>query len=75
MRETYLKYDKKEDKKVYKELIDKASLEAIKEIEKANDDNLKNVYYFMNLKTKILKERYDIDWQSQDILNEDIIFG
>lgn len=75
MRETYLKYDKKEDKKVYKELIDKASLEAIKEIEKANDDNLKNVYYFMNLKTKILKEKYDIDWQSQDILNEDIIFG
>ncbi len=75
MRETYLKYDKKEDKKVYKEVIDKVSLEAIKEIEKLNDNNLKNVYYFMNLKKRILKEKHDIEWESQEKLNEDIIFG
>lgn len=75
MKETYLKYDTKEDKKLYKEIIDKASLEALKEIEEINDDSFKNVDYFMNLKKKILKEKYDMDWQSQLDLNEDIIFG
>lgn len=75
MRETYLKYDKKEDKKVYKEIIDKASMEAIKEIEEMSDVNFKNIEYFMNLKKKILKEKYDMDWKSQLELNEDIIFG
>lgn len=75
MKETYLKYDTKEDKKLYKEIIDKASLEALKEIEEINEDSFKNVDYFMNLKKKILKEKYDMDWQSQLDLNEDIIFG
>ena len=75
MKETYLKYDKKEDKKVYKEIIDKASLEAIKEIDEANYDDIKNIEYFMNLKKEILRQKYDMDWKSQLDLNEDIIFG
>ncbi len=74
MKETYLKYDKKEDNKVYKEIIDKASIEAYKKIEKENDEEIKNVEFFMNLKKQILKEKFDLDWESQIKLNEDIIF-
>jgi len=54
--------------------IEQAGKEAQVIIEESNNNNLKNSTYFWNLKKKILKEKYNIDWLTPKESNRDTIY-
>ena len=57
------------------EMIKAAGEEAKEYIESLNDDNYKNPSMFWNIKKKILKEKYDIDWLTPEEENPHIEFN
>lgn len=57
------------------ELINLAGKEAEEIIESKNNENFKNPLYFWNLKKKILKEKYNIDWSTPKEKTENIKFN
>ncbi|MEG0073533.1 MAG: hypothetical protein RR922_03395 [Clostridia bacterium] len=69
-----MKYDKIEDNQVYKEVIDKAGKEALIYIERLENNECKNSLYFWKIKTQILKEKYNLDWESPEKINPHILF-
>lgn len=52
--------------------IELAGKEAEEIIESSGKEELKNGIYFWNLKKKILKERYNIDWHTPKEKNKNI---
>lgn len=57
-----------------KEILLKAGKEAEEMIENSGKENLKNPTYFWNLKKRILREKYNIDWQTPQEKNPNIYF-
>lgn len=53
-------------------VIEQAGKEAKVIIEESNNNDLKNPTYFWNLKKKILKEKYNIDWVTPKENNLDV---
>ena len=67
-------YDELEKNSVYKEIIESAGTEALEKIKEMENEEYNNIEYFWYLKTKILKDKYDIEWNSPEKLNSNIIF-
>lgn len=68
MKDSLVKYNEME-------LINLAGKEAEEIIESKNNENFKNPFCFWNLKKKILKEKYNIDWITPKEKNKEIKYN